>query len=102
MAYSLSADVSDHVTFVFIPPPTRALAVRVVKRIPNSTKCATSKCTAVDAQCAATISPACLIELYNISTMPASASGNSLGVSMFDNEVANKDDIADLPQPSAP
>ncbi|KAL1949193.1 hypothetical protein VTO73DRAFT_10999 [Trametes versicolor] len=101
MAYSLPADVSEHVTFVypttqFIPPPTRAPAVRVVNRIPKSTKRTTSKRAAVDAQCATTISPACLIELYNIPTTPASAAGNSLGVSAFDNEVANKDDLADF------
>lgn len=118
MAYSLPADVSEHVTFVypttqyvlchsahgnisltvlcvhrFIPPPTRAPAVRVVNRIPKSTKRTTSKRAAVDAQCATTISPACLIELYNIPTTPASAAGNSLGVSAFDNEVANKGDL---------
>ncbi|EIW65237.1 uncharacterized protein TRAVEDRAFT_42616 [Trametes versicolor FP-101664 SS1] len=97
MAYPLSADLSEHVTFVypttqFIPPPSRALALQVVNCIPKSTKCTTSKCTAVDVQCATTISPACLIELYNISTMPA----NSLGVSTFDNELANKDDLADF------
>lgn len=118
MAYLLSADVSEHVTFVhpttqyvrshpvhgsiffttpcicrFIPPLTRALAVRVVNPIPKSTECTTSTCTAVPAQCAMTISTAWPVKLYKISTTPASAAGNSLGVSTLDNEVADKDDL---------
>ncbi|EIW54354.1 uncharacterized protein TRAVEDRAFT_52062 [Trametes versicolor FP-101664 SS1] len=98
MANLLSADVSEHVTFVypttqFIPPLTRALAVRVVNRIPKSTECTTSTCTAVPAQCAMTISPAWPIKLSKISTTPASAADNSLSVSTLDNEVADKDDL---------
>ncbi|KAI0822997.1 subtilisin-like protein [Trametes gibbosa] len=106
LAYSLPADVSEHVTFVypttqFIPPPTRKPEVRVASRVPVSTKRTASR-RAVDAQCATSISPACLIELYNIPTTPASAAGNSLGVSAFDNEVANPDDLADFLKQARP
>ncbi|KAI0631109.1 subtilisin-like protein [Trametes polyzona] len=100
LAYSLPADVSEHVTFVypttqFIPPPTRKPQVSVANRIPLSTKRSASK-RAVNSQCAQSISPACLIELYNLPTTPASAAGNSLGVSAFDNEIANPDDLKDF------
>ncbi|KAH9855354.1 subtilisin-like protein [Lenzites betulinus] len=106
LTYSLPADVSEHVNFVypttqFIPPPTRAPEVHVATRIPASTKRSVSK-RAVDAQCATSISPACLIQLYNIPTTPASAAGNSLGVSAFDNEIANKDDLADFLKQARP
>ncbi|KAI0366839.1 subtilisin-like protein [Pilatotrama ljubarskyi] len=100
LTYSLPADVSDHVAFVypttqFIPPPTRKAEVRIVERFPT-VKRSGSKRADVPAQCAQAISPACLQAIYNIPPTPATAAGNSLGVSGFDNEVANPDDLKDF------
>ncbi|KAI0327206.1 subtilisin-like protein [Cubamyces sp. BRFM 1775] len=100
LSYSLPADVNEHLAFVypmdqFIPPPTRKAEVRVVDRLPK-TKRAGSKRADIPSQCAQAISPGCLQAIYNIPATPATAAGNSLGVSGFDNEVANKDDLADF------
>ncbi|KAI0654546.1 subtilisin-like protein [Cubamyces menziesii] len=100
LAYSLPADVSEHVAFVypanqFIPPPTRKAEVRVIDRFPAK-KRAGSKRADVPPQCAQEITPQCLQAIYNIPATPATAAGNSLGVSGFDNEVANKGDLTDF------
>ncbi|KAI0356085.1 subtilisin-like protein [Trametes cingulata] len=100
LTYSLPADVSEHVSFVypttqFIPPPTRKPEVRVIDRFPT-TKRSGSKRADIPPQCAQAISPACLQAIYNIPATPATAPGNSLGVSGFDNEVANPDDLKDF------
>ncbi|KAL7277316.1 subtilisin-like protein [Trametes coccinea BRFM310] len=100
LSYSLPADVSEHLAFVyptdqFIPPPTRKAEVRIVERLPAK-KRSGSKRADIPAQCAQAISPACLQAIYNIPATPATNPGNSLGVSGFDNEVANPDDLKDF------
>ncbi|KAI8976705.1 subtilisin-like protein [Trametes punicea] len=100
LSYSLPADVSEHVSFVypttqFIPPPARKAEVRIVDRFPAKKRSA-SKRADIPAQCAQAISPACLQAIYNIPATPATNPGNSLGVSGFDNEVANPDDLKDF------
>ncbi|KAI0642668.1 subtilisin-like protein [Trametes meyenii] len=99
-SYSVPADVAQHLAFVypttqFIPPPTRKPEVRVVNRFPK-TRRAVSKRADVPAQCAQEVIPACLQALYNIPATPATAAGNSLGVSGFDQETANPDDLKDF------
>ncbi|KAI0676460.1 subtilisin-like protein [Trametes maxima] len=99
-SYSVPADVAQHLAFVypttqFIPPPTRKPEVRVVNRFPKI-KRAVSKRADVPAQCAQEVIPACLQALYNIPATPATAAGNSLGVSGFDQETANPDDLKDF------
>ncbi|KAI9067832.1 subtilisin-like protein [Trametes sanguinea] len=100
LSYSLPADVSEHLAFVypttqFIPPPTRKADVRIVEKFPAK-KRSGSKRADIPAQCAQAISPACLQAIYNIPATPATNPGNSLGVSGFDNEVANPDDLKDF------
>ncbi|CDO70468.1 hypothetical protein BN946_scf184569.g11 [Trametes cinnabarina] len=100
LSYSLPADVNEHLAFVypttqFIPPPTRKADVRIVQRLPAKKRSA-SKRADIPSQCAQAISPACLQAIYNIPATPATNPGNSLGVSGFDNEVANPDDLKDF------
>ena len=62
--------------------------------LPRIGKRTRSKRAAVDSSCNTQITPTCLQQLYNIPTTAASASGNSLGVSGFIDEIPNKDDLS--------
>ncbi|PIL23444.1 hypothetical protein GSI_14755 [Ganoderma sinense ZZ0214-1] len=97
LAYSLPDAVQDHIAFVypttqFIPPSKSRVEFKAIGA-PTFSKRSHSKRAAVSAQCAQVITPACLQELYNIPPTPATAQGNSLGVSGFGGEVANPNDL---------
>ena len=76
----------------FIAPATRKVSVKALGNI-NLSKRSKSRRASIPAQCAQVISPACLQAIYNIPPTPATAAGNSLGVSGFGGEVANKGDL---------
>lgn len=97
LAYSIPDAVHDHVAFVypttqFIPPSKSRVEFKGIDA-PAFSKRSRSKRADVPAQCAQVITPACLQALYNVPATPASAQGNSLGVSGFGGEVANPDDL---------
>lgn len=76
----------------FIPPASRKAAFKVIQP-PRSTRRSKSKRADIPSQCAQVITPQCLQAIYNIPPTPATAAGNSLGVSGFGGEVANPDDL---------
>ncbi|KAI0676459.1 subtilisin-like protein [Trametes maxima] len=97
LSYALPADISPHVAFVypttqFIPPVTHKAKVQVIERIPAIKKTA-SKRANIPPQCGQAIIPPCLQAIYNIPSIPATAAGNSIGVSAFGGEIANPDDL---------
>ncbi|KAI0642669.1 subtilisin-like protein [Trametes meyenii] len=97
LSYALPADISPHVAFVypttqFIPPATHKAKVQVIERVP-AIKRAASKRSNIPPQCGQVIVPPCLQAIYNIPSTPATAAGNSLGVSAFGGEIANPDDL---------
>ncbi|KAM5534011.1 hypothetical protein V8D89_012331 [Ganoderma adspersum] len=97
LAYSLPDAVHDHIAFVypttqFIPPSKSRVEFKAIGA-PTFSKRSRSKRADVPAQCAQVVTPACLQALYNIPPTPASAQGNSLGVSGFGGEVANPGDL---------
>ena len=61
--------------------------------LPHTTKRRRSKRAAVPAACDTQITPECLQALYNIPTTSATATGNSLAVSGFIEEIPNADDL---------
>ena len=77
----------------FIAPAQRSVPSFKVMDLPRAQKRSRSK-RAVDASCDQEITPSCLQQLYNIPTTPASATGNSLGVSGFIDEIPNAADLA--------
>ncbi|KAI0631107.1 family S53 protease-like protein [Trametes polyzona] len=99
LSYSLPAEVSEHVAFVyptthFVPPAARKSQFHeAVPPIVPSQRAGSKRAT-IPSQCAQKITPACLQAIYGIPSTPASAKGNLLGVSAFSNETANKDDLA--------
>ncbi|TFK88152.1 subtilisin-like protein [Polyporus arcularius HHB13444] len=100
LAYSLPSDLQEHVAFIypttqFIPPASRKAAVKVIQPF-RKTKRSQSKRADIPSQCAQVITPQCLQAIYNIPPTPATAAGNSLGVSGFGGEVANHDDLKDF------
>ena len=62
-------------------------------KLPKHSRRTRSKRAAIDASCTQTMTPLCLQEIYNIPATPATAPGNSIGVSGFANEVANQTDL---------
>ncbi|KAI1787575.1 family S53 protease [Ganoderma leucocontextum] len=101
LAYSLPETVKDHVAFIypttqFIEPVKRHGPVFEVVDLPRVGKRRRSKRAAVDSSCDTQITPACLQALYNIPTTAASASGNSLAVSGFIDEIPNKSDLSEF------
>lgn len=68
------------------------MAVQAIGQFPAAAKSG-SKRADVPSACAQAITPGCLQAIYNIPATPASAAGNSLGVSGFGNEVANPADL---------
>ena len=80
----------------FIEPVKRNGPIFKVVDLPRVGKRTRSK-RAVDASCNTQITPSCLQQLYNIPTTAASASGNSLGVSGFIDEIPNKADLSVSP-----
>ncbi|KAI0631110.1 subtilisin-like protein [Trametes polyzona] len=108
--YSIPETLTEHLQFIypvtqFIPPVERNTPVFEVVDLPRKSKRTRSKRAAVPARCDKQITPDCLQALYNIPTTPASAKGNSLAVSGFINEIANKDDLSDFlaaTRPDAP
>ena len=98
LAYSLPDDVSNHVAFIypttqFIPPANNKVQVKAIQPPAAVSKRSRSRRADIPAECAQVITPACLQAIYNIPATPATASGNSLGVSGFGGEVANPDDL---------
>ncbi|KAH9855352.1 peptidase S8/S53 domain-containing protein [Lenzites betulinus] len=96
MTYGVDDSVADHLSFVypttqFIPPPTRNITVKAIGRSPTVTRAGSKRDAATE--CAKGVTPSCLQALYNIPAAPATASKNSLVVSGFDGEVANKTDL---------
>ena len=81
-----------NVNFRFIEPVKKNGPIFKAVDLPRASKRSRSK-RAVDASCDTQITPSCLQQLYNIPTTPASATGNSLGVSGFGGEIPNKDDL---------
>ena len=115
LAYSLPETVKDHVAFIypttqqvflvccstdsdrlrrFIEPVKRNGPIFEVVDLPRVGKRRRSRRAAVDSSCNTQITPACLQALYNIPTTAASASGNSLAVSGFIDEIPNKSDLS--------
>ncbi|KAL1949190.1 hypothetical protein VTO73DRAFT_10996 [Trametes versicolor] len=97
LSYSVPPDVAQHLSFIypttqFIPPATHKVAVQEIGQFPAAAKSG-SKRADVPSACAQAITPGCLQAIYNIPATPASAAGNSLGVSGFGNEVANPADL---------
>ncbi|KAI0718016.1 subtilisin-like protein [Cerioporus squamosus] len=98
LAYSLPANLADHIAFVyptthFVPPASKSGSMTVSRRaVPPlfSDKVARDN---VPADCANTISPACLFALYNIPPDPASAPQNNLFVAGFNQDIAANDDL---------
>ena len=84
---------SGRVTARFIPPAKTSQPSFQIADLPTTTKRRRSKRAAVPARCDTQIRPDCLQALYNIPTTAATASGNSLGVAGFIDEIANADDL---------
>ncbi|KAI0642667.1 family S53 protease [Trametes meyenii] len=101
LAYSIPETLKDHLAFVypttqFIPPAKRHVPAFEIVSLPRSSKRSRSKRAAVPASCAKQVTPECLQALYNIPTAPATAKANSLAVSGFGDEIANKDDLTEF------
>ncbi|TBU28788.1 family S53 protease-like protein [Dichomitus squalens] len=96
-SYSIPAELQPHIAFVY--PTTKVLPavvsnpkIRVVQALKASNETRSSR-SDVPSSCAQITTPQCLQALYNIPSVPATAAGNSLGVSGFSNEVANQTDL---------
>ncbi|EJF57700.1 subtilisin-like protein [Dichomitus squalens LYAD-421 SS1] len=96
-SYSIPAELQPHIAFVY--PTTKVLPavvsnpkIRVVQAPKASNETRSSR-SDVPSSCAQITTPQCLQALYNIPSVPATAAGNSLGVSGFSNEVANQTDL---------
>ena len=84
---------AQHLRGSFIPPVNRSTPAFQVVDLPRASRRRRSKRASVPAKCDTQITPDCLQALYNIPTTAASATGNSLGVSVFIEEIANQDDL---------
>ncbi|PCH41060.1 family S53 protease-like protein [Wolfiporia cocos MD-104 SS10] len=103
MSYSVPDELSAHVDAVYPTttfPSIKSFApvMRVVKsrsRKGHSTKGAsnTDAATGVSSSCEDVITPSCLQSLYGIPTTAATQSSNTLGVSGFIDQFANKQDL---------
>ncbi|OSD01496.1 subtilisin-like protein [Trametes coccinea BRFM310] len=101
LAYSVPETLKDHLAFVypsthFIPPIQKNTPIFEVGDLPRRSKRSQSKRAGVPASCDKQITPQCLQALYNIPTAPATAQGNSLAVSGFGGEIANKGDLSEF------
>ncbi|PIL32648.1 hypothetical protein GSI_05352 [Ganoderma sinense ZZ0214-1] len=96
-SYSIPPELEEHLAFVY---PTTNILPAIVSN-PSVTKISLakhsrrtrSKRAAIPSSCTTTITPQCLQAIYNIPATPATAPGNSIGVSGFANEVANQTDL---------
>ncbi|EJF57919.1 family S53 protease [Dichomitus squalens LYAD-421 SS1] len=100
LTYSVPETLKGHLAFVypttqFIEPAKKNGPIFKAVDLPRASKRSRSK-RAVDASCDTQITPSCLQQLYNIPTTPASAAGNSLGVSGFGGEIPNQDDLTEF------
>ena len=84
--------ISHHYLVRILPAVVSNPSVRIIQAPTLSSK-ARSKRADVPSSCAQTITPQCLQAIYNIPSTPATAVGNSIGVSGFANEVANQTDF---------
>ncbi|RDX50913.1 subtilisin-like protein [Lentinus brumalis] len=96
LAYSLPANLADHVSFVyptthFVPPASKSGSMTISR--PRRRLSDNVARDVVPADCANTISPACLFALYNIPADAASAPQNNLFVAGFGKEIAADDDL---------
>ncbi|EIW52208.1 family S53 protease [Trametes versicolor FP-101664 SS1] len=92
LAYSIPADLKGHVDLVhpttsFTPP----LHVPKLTFIPREE--IEERELNVSASCQSAITPACLQALYAIPSAPANVSSNTLGMSGFDEQFANEQDL---------
>ncbi|KAI0744158.1 family S53 protease-like protein [Daedaleopsis nitida] len=97
-SYSVPPDVAPGISFFyptdqFIPPLLRAFATVVQPGRGFRRPLSRPKRDDIPASCSDAITPECLQALYHIPATPANASGNSLGVSGFLNEVASQSDL---------
>ncbi|KAK7050590.1 family S53 protease [Favolaschia claudopus] len=97
LSYSLPAEVADHIAAVH--PATTfnnpAGSLKPVLSIPKAPSSPTANLSsdATPSSCATSITPACLQSLYGIPTTPATESSNSIVVSGFIEQFANKADL---------
>ncbi|RPD61263.1 subtilisin-like protein [Lentinus tigrinus ALCF2SS1-6] len=98
LAYSIPETLKDHLAFIyptthFIEPAQKTTPSFQIVDLPRTSKRRRSRRASVPAACDQQITPECLQALYNIPTTPASATGNSLAVSGFINEIPNQADL---------
>ncbi|KAI0769616.1 family S53 protease [Trametes elegans] len=86
LSYSIPADLKGHLDFIH---PTTFVPATEDKPAPAANLTG----DAVPASCATTITPACLQALYGIPTTPATVRTNTIGVSGFIQQFANKQDL---------
>ncbi|RPD64099.1 family S53 protease-like protein [Lentinus tigrinus ALCF2SS1-7] len=96
LAYSLPANLADHISFVyptthFAPPASKSGSMTISRSTPPLSQ--ENVARDVPADCANTITPACLFALYNIPPDPASAPDNNLFVAGFRSDIAADDDL---------
>ncbi|KAK7001748.1 family S53 protease [Favolaschia claudopus] len=97
LSYSLPAEVADHIAAVhpattFNNPAGSLKPVLSIPKAPSS-PAANLSSDATPSSCATSITPACLQSLYGIPTTPATESSNSIVVSGFIEQFANKADL---------
>ena len=82
-----------HELYRFIAPMKSSLpAFQAVKPPPRASRKRPARASIPDT-CDNQITPECLQAMYNIPTAPVSASGNSLTVVGFLNDIPNRDDL---------
>ncbi|KAL3420668.1 Pro-kumamolisin [Phlyctema vagabunda] len=99
LAYSVPESVKEHINFV--QPTTRFGSLKKMgsdaQRINADSTIAGwfgQSTTAVDAACNTTITPQCLLQLYNIHYKGSPDNGNTVGYASFLEEYARYDDLA--------
>ena len=85
-------DFTDLFFFSVLPAIVSNPSVKTIT-LPKHLRRTRSKRATIPSTCGQTITPQCLQAIYNIPTTPATAPGNSIGVSGFANEVANQTDL---------
>ncbi|KAJ7513255.1 family S53 protease-like protein [Mycena galericulata] len=92
LQYSLPADVSQHVAYVH---PTTSFSNPFAAPKPQALPTKNSK-RDIDPTCADITTISCLLAEYGLPTTPATQTNNVLGVSGYQNEFANFNDLKDF------